>query len=180
MSDTHGSHNDGLHLIKCQCNRNPLYLQSLRSPCSDGCGCGSTTGYCKAKSIVGPGAMSAVIDDANELTYFYGNIVHENYHVPEEECTPYFTVPTTSDTYVNKALVWAHESYEGVYSGDNITLGKKPSSDWPVLVFRNGIKQREGQDYEYTLTDKVLHFNFDPLLATDWVEVYYRYKPEDQ
>lgn len=180
MSDIHGSHNTGLHEMTCQCNRNTLYLQSLRSPCGNDCGCGSTTGYCRSNSILGPGAMSAVIDDANEVTYFYGNIVHENFHVPEEECTPFFIVPTTSDTYVNRNLVWSHEQYEGVFSGNNITLEKLPSTDWPVLVFRNGLKQREGQEYEYTLTDRVLHFNFDPLVATDWVEVYYRYAPGDQ
>lgn len=175
MSDLYGSHNDSLHEMKCQCNRNVLYLQSLRSPCGES-DCIVNT----KRTIYGPGAMTAVIDDANELTYFYGNIVHENYHVPEEECTPYFTVPTTADTYVDKQLVWSHENYEGVFSGDNITLDFKPSSDWPVLVFRNGLKQRAGQELEYTLTDKVLHFNFDPLLATDWVEVYYRYKPGEQ
>ena len=180
MSNIHGTHNDGLHLMECQCNRNALYLQSLRSPCSDGCSCGSTTGYCKATSLIGPGAMTAVIDDANEVTYFYGNIVHENYHAPEEECTPYFVVPTLYETYVGKQLAQGHEVFEGEFPENNITLDKKPSQDWPVFVFRNGLKQREGQEFEYSLTDKVLHFNFSPLVESDWVEVYYRYTPGDQ
>lgn len=209
-------HFTDLHLMKCQCNDNKLYMQSLRSPCGPSCespctgiinkrdgGCGLTCNgpcngtcestkrpiagkgmtcdtKCKGRPLFGPGPMTAVIDDANELTYFYGNILHENYHVPEEECQPFFTVPTTSDTYVNKSLVWGHEYFEGEYSGDNIELEKIPSGLWPVLVFRNGLKQREGANYEYSLSGRTIHFNFDSLQETDHVEVYYRYLPGEQ
>lgn len=225
-------HFTDLHLMKCQCNDNKLYMQSLRSPCGPncespctgiinkrdggcgltcngpcngtcgsskgptagkGCGCsgkskcGNKCGFnckcapsCKGTSLFGPGPMTAVIDDANELTYFYGNILHENYHVPEEECQPFFTVPTTSDTYANKSLSWGHEHFAGVYPNDNIELSCIPSCLWPTMVFRNGLKQREGEEFEYSLDGRIIHFNFDPLQETDQVEVYYRYLPGEQ
>lgn len=171
MSNTIGTHNDALHIMECQCNKTPVWMQSLRSPC--GPKCSNKAG--SIKSAIAAGLQVAVIDDANEVAYIYGNVLHENYHVPEELCLPYFTVEATAETFRNRNLLWGHELFEGEYSGDNITLAQKPDSAWPVMVFRNGLKQRAGQDYEYTLTDKVIHFNFDPLVETDYVEVYYRY-----
>lgn len=169
------SHNPTGNPIPCEHNKAPIWLQSLRNSCGGTCG---ANGTCSTTQMIGSGLTTAVIDDANEVTYIYGSIVHENYHVPEELCSPYFTVPTTVDTYRNRNYLQGHELFEGEYSGDNITLQHIPDAGWPVMVFRNGLKQREGQDYEYTLTDAVIHFNFSPLLATDYVEVYYRYIEE--
>ena len=173
MSNIHGTHNDGLHLMECQCNRNALYLQSLRSPCSDGCGCGSTTGYCKATSLIGPGAMTAVIDDANEITYIYGNIIHENYHMPLGECQPFIVLPTNLETY--RTLVFKTEMFDGVMLNDKIILAEVPSADWPVMVFRNGLKMREGQENDYVITGKEITFTFNPTVSTDRFEIIYRY-----
>lgn len=165
--------------IPCAHNKAPIWMQSLRSVCDAGCPSysGGTCG-CSSKRMVGSGLTTAVIDDANEVAYIYGSIVHENYHVPEEVCSSYFTVPTTVDTYKNRNYLQGHELFEGEFSGDNIALAKTPDSGWPVMVFRNGLKQRQGQEYEYTLTNNVVHFNFDPLVNTDYVEVYYRYIEE--
>ena len=170
MGNNTGTHNDSNHTMPCQCNRNTLWLQSLRSPCGPNCSTSTST-----KSLIGPGLTTAVIDDANEVAYIYGNILHENYHVPEDLCLPYFTVSATAETFRNRNYLWGHELFEGVYSGDNIVLQEKPDVGWPTFVFRNGLKQREGQEYEYTLTDRTIHFNFHPLEATDFVEVHYRY-----
>jgi hypothetical protein len=46
------------------------------------------------------------------------------------------------------------------------------------MVFLNGVKQREGNEYDYTVNENVVHFNFYQLLPTDRVEVIYEYGAE--
>lgn len=171
MSNSNPTHNLALHTMECQCNKTPVWMQSLRSPCGPKCSNKTDS----IKTSIADGLQVAVIDDANEVAYIYGNVLHENYHVPEELCLPYFTVEATAETFRNRNFLQGHEMFEGEYSGNNLVLQNKPDAGWPVMVFRNGLKQREGQEYEYSLTDKVIHFNFDTLVASDWVEVYYRY-----
>ena len=46
------------------------------------------------------------------------------------------------------------------------------------MVFLNGLKQRQGGEYDFIVEDNKIHFNFYDLLATDTVEVMYEYLVE--
>ena len=133
-----------------------------------GCGCGCHRGH-------NHGAICAVVvDDANDIVYLYGDVQHENYHVPGADCAAYAAVKTAGFEVPTRRE--ADEYWEGEQDDNNIRLGHKPLRDNTFLVFLNGVKQREGAEYDYVLTDNVLHFNFHELLETDRVEVLYTYK----
>lgn len=119
------------------------------------------------------GISTAVVDDANEVTYFYGNVQHENFHVPDGECQPYVVVPTNWDTY--RQLLPTTEVYEGEFADNTIELEHVPSDARHMFVFLNGVHQDEGQEYDYLLTGKSLHFMTHTLIPTDRVTVKYHY-----
>lgn len=197
MSDLH----DNYHKITCEHNDNKIHMSSLRFPCydcscgeancrcsekhyyenyhnhkpahSDSCNGGSNCG-CKRVTTEFPG-NTIVIDDANEVSFFYGNVVHENYHQPENVCSPFVAVPTNMVTYTGNNYPQGHEVFDGVASNNSITLKNAPDLSWPVMVFKNGLKQIEGDERDYTLAGKEISFKFHELQPTDVVEVYYRY-----
>lgn len=140
------------------------------------CHCGKHGGPgCKCKRPKG-GVCSVVVDDANNRVYLYGNIVHENYHVPGGECVAYVAVESAG---FHATARQKDELFEGVQDNNNIRLAETPIRDNTFLVFLNGVKQREGNEYDYVFTaDNVLHFNFHNLLDTDKVEVLYTYGGE--
>lgn len=120
------------------------------------------------------GVSTAVIDDANELTYFYGNIQHENFHVPSAECQPYVVVPTNWQTY--NQLKANTEVFEGEFVDNTILLDKTPVRIRHIFVFLNGVHLDEGQEYDYLLTGNSLKLLQHTLLPTDRVTIKYHYE----
>lgn len=177
---------DNFHEIVCEHNDNKTHMQSLTFPCGD-CQCAGAHAECKCKDGVngkgcGCGNITStfagntiVIDDANEISYLYGNVVHENHHKPETVCSPFVAVPTNISTYTKNNYPQGHEVFDGVASDNSITLAHTPDTGWPVIVFKNGLKQVEGDARDYTLKDNEIHFKFYELQPADVVEVYYRY-----
>lgn len=137
------------------------------------CHCGKHGGPgCKCKKPVG-GICAAVVDDANNRVYLYGNVVHENYHTPGHNCLAYVAVESAGFTATS---LQKDEFFEGVQDNNNIRLEETPIRDNTFLVFLNGVKQREGNEYDYVFeAENVIHFNFHELLDTDKVEVLYTY-----
>lgn len=133
-----------------------------------GCGCG-----CHRKHNHGA-VCSVVVDDANDIVYLYGDIQHENYHVPGADCVAYAAVKTAGFEVPTRRE--ADEYWEGEQDGNNIRLSHTPLHDNTFMVFLNGVKQREGAEYDFVLTDNVIHFNFYELLEKDRIEVLYTYK----
>ena len=135
------------------------------------CMCGKKGGKgCTCKG--GPkGLCAAVVDDLNNRVYLYGNIVHENNHVPGGNCIPYVAVESAGFSATARQK---DEFFEGVQDNNNIRLSETPVRDNTFLVFLNGVKQREGNEQDYVFADdNVIHFNFYDLLDTDVVEVMY-------
>lgn len=135
---------------------------------------GNTCGCAKKESA---GICTAVVDDANEVIYLYGNVMHENYHVPGNQCIPYTVVPSAG--FARSGRKYSDEYFTGVQDHNEITLPHAPIVDNTFLVFLNGVKQRAGEEYDYTIVNgDTLHFNFYELLDTDTVEVMYTYGDE--
>lgn len=132
--------------------------------CGHSHGCGSNCG------------TTIVVDDANDVLYIYGNIIHENYHVPTNECTAW--TAAASAGFNAKSLQDADEYFEGVQDQNTVTIKHNPQKDNSFLVFLNGVKQREGEEQDYVLNGRDIHFNFYELLETDLVEVMYKYGTE--
>ena len=134
-----------------------------------GCGCGCH----KQKG----GICAAVVDDANNRIYLYGNIVHENYHVPGGNCLAYAAVESAGFTAPSR--IDEDEIFEGEQDNNNIRLTHAPLRDNTLLVFLNGVKQREGSENDYVIeNDNVIHFNFYEILPTDVIEVMYTHGNE--
>lgn len=128
---------------------------------------------CAGKDGCG-GICQAVVDDANGVVYLYGNVTHENYHVPGGNCIAYTGV-TTAGTHP-RGRVGADELWEGEQDGNNITLTHEPLRDNTLFVFLNGVKQVYGPEADYVIEGRKIHFNFYDLLPTDRVEVMYEYE----
>lgn len=171
--------------MSCQC---PPYTKSACRQCASAvrntkvktCGCTvrSTCSSCSGKPVVKEisrvsGITTAVVDDANELTYLYGNVQHENYHNPTEECQPYVVVPANWQTY--SQLVANTEVFEGEYPNNTLILEEEPSRVRHISVYLNGVHQDEGQDFDYLLDGKDLEFRTHVLLPQDRVTVKYFY-----
>lgn len=146
----------------CHCDKNKINTTENKD-----CGC---TG--KIDQFAG---NTVVIDDANETVYLYGNVYHENYHNASTVCSPFVALPADVLTFTRNDYPQHREVFDGVQSDDSITLSHTPDTSWPVLVFKNGLKQVEGDSRDYTLSGKELQFKFEQLEASDVVEVYYRY-----
>ena len=125
------------------------------------------------------GLCSVVVDDANNTVYIYGqpgSVLHENYHVPGSDCLTYASITASSNSAPK--IMQVDEFFEGEHSGNNISLQHTPSNTTKMLVFLNGLKQRNGSEYDYTINGNIIHFNTYNLLATDVVEVMYEYGVE--
>ena len=135
----------------------------------NGCHCG-----CHHKKSA---VCQVVVDDANNRVYLYGDgIVHENYHIPGADCVAHVAVESAG---FHATALQADEFFDGEQDNNNIRLANDPIKDNTFLVFLNGMKQREGAEYDYVVTDNVIHFNFHELLPTDRVEVMYTYGGRD-
>lgn len=136
--------------------------------------CDPCNGNLAYKNIsCGDGISAAVIDDASEKTYLYGNIIHENYHVPERECLPFISIPTNMETY--ERLNIATETFEGTFADNSILLEGEPCKDRHMFVFLNGLHQDEGQEYDYLLDGNKITFTHRNLTSGDRVTVKYNY-----
>lgn len=135
----------------------------------EGCGCG----HDEHGHNHGCGLCMAVVDDANDRVYIYGNIVHENYHVPGNQCIAWTGVASAGFGAVGR--IRADEFFEGEQDNNTVRLAHTPTVDGDMFVFLNGIKQREGNENDYVVNGNTLHFNFYNLLDTDLVEVIYYY-----
>lgn len=133
------------------------------------CG-GCKKGMCYAPK---PGICEAVVDDAAGVVYLYGNVKHEDYHVPEQNCIAYTGVPSAGFPYTGS--IKADEVFEGEQDNNNIVVAHLPIKD-SVEIYLNGLKQIEGTERDFQkIADNTFHFNFYNLLPTDVVEVVYRY-----
>lgn len=131
-------------------------------------GCGHEHGHCGCG-----GLCMAVVDDANDRIYLYGNIIHENYHVPGNNCLSW--TAAASAGFEAAGRIHADEWFEGEQDNNTVRLEHEPANDKLMLVFLNGVKQREGNEYDYVLEGNKVHFNFYELLPSDRVEVMYDY-----
>ena len=123
------------------------------------------------------GVCQVVVDDANDRVYIYGNVVHENYHVPGGNCIAYAAVESAGFTAPGRLC--NDEVFNGEQDLNEITLEHTPLQDNTFLVFLNGVKQVAGGENDYTITGATIHFNFYQLLPTDRVEVMYTYASEE-
>ena len=140
------------------------------------CTCGKHGGPgCTCKKHAG--VCQVVVDDANDRVYLYGNVVHENYHVPGGDCIAYAAVESAGFTAPGR--LDADEIFDGEQDLNEITLEHVPLLDNTFLVFLNGVKQVAGEENDYTVSGDTVHFNFYQLLPTDRVEVMYTYGGEE-
>lgn len=130
------------------------------------CPCGSNACTCGHEHA--GGICSAVVDDASGKVYLYGNVVHENYHVPGNACVAYTAVESAGFTADGRL------GADEVFTTADITLAHIPFKDNSLLVFKNGLKLI--QDTDYTLDEKNIHIN--GFVSTDRVEVMYEYGAE--
>ena len=149
-------------------------VKSIAHPCPV---CKKKACECKKDCHKAPaGICAAVVDDANGVVYLYGEIFHENYHVPGNNCMAFTGVESAG--FGRNGRLGADEWFDGEQDNNNVGLAHTPFKDNSLLVFLNGIKQREGNEYDYTINENVVHFNFYQLLPTDRVEVMYEYGAE--
>lgn len=150
-------------------------VKAIAHPCPV-CKKGLGKCQCSNKSCANMGICQAVVDDANGKVYLYGNVVHENYHVPGGACIAYTAVEGAG--FVAEGRFGADELFVGEQDNNNVTLTHTPLVDNSFLVFLNGVKQVEGAENDYTVNGRLIHFNFYQLLPTDRVEVMYEYGAE--
>ena len=150
-------------------------VKAIAHPCPV---CKKKTCCCKKNPGCMPpmGICTAVVDDANGKVYLYGNVIHENYHVPGNACIAYTAVESAG--FETSGRVGADEIFEGEQDNNNVTLEHEPLRDNSLLVFLNGVKQVEGPENDYTVDGQKIHFNFYEILPTDRVEVMYEYGAE--
>lgn len=173
MSHLH-NHNDHHHAPYCKHSYIGAPVKAVVHACEycghhgkhEGCDCG-----CHKHG--GDGVCSVVVDDANNRIYLYGNIVHENYHVPGGQCVAYAAVESAGFTAPSR--LGKDEFFEGVQDQNIITLEQEPIVDNTLMVFLNGLKQKEGAENDYTVNGRYIHFNFYELLPTDRIEVMYTF-----
>lgn len=145
-------------------------------PCTCGGGKACSCGGKGCNKCAPKGICTAVVDDANNTVYLYGNIMHENYHVPGNQCIAWTGV--TSAGFKASGRRHEDEFFEGEQDENTVRLKYDPINDGGIMVFLNGVKQREGNEYDYIINGNSIHFNFYELLETDTVEVMYDYGAE--
>lgn len=152
-------------------------VKAIAHPCPV-CKKGPGKCHCKHKGCAPApmGICTAVVDDANGKVYLYGNIVHENYHVPGNQCVAYTAV--NSGGFELDGRRAEDEVFDGEQENNTVTLLHTPLIDNSFLVFLNGVKQVAGAERDYTVEDNKVHFNFYEILPTDRVEVMYEYGAE--
>lgn len=153
-------------------------VKAIAHPCPV---CKKGPGACKCKhggkcGMPPMGVCQVVVDDVNNKVYLYGNVIHENYHVPGNACIAYTAVESAG--FEANGRLGADEVYEGEQDGNNVTIEHEPILDNSFLVFLNGVKQIAGAERDYVVEGKKIHFNFYELLPTDRVEVMYEYGAE--
>ena len=151
-------------------------VKAIAHPCPV-CKKGPGACKCKHKGCGAPaGICQAVVDDANGVVYLYGNVVFENYHVPGNACIAYTGVASAG--FKANGRLGADEFFDGEQANNTVGLAHVPFKDNSLLVFLNGVKQREGNEYDYTVNENAIHFNFYEILPTDRIEVMYEYGAE--
>lgn len=151
-------------------------VKAIAHPCPV-CKKGPGKCHCKNKCAVPPmGICQAVVDDANGVVYLYGNVVFENYHVPGNQCVAFTGVESAG--FRRDGRLGADEFFEGEQANNTVGLAHTPFKDNSLLVFLNGVKQREGNENDYTINENAIHFNFHEILPTDRIEVMYEYGAE--
>ena len=152
-------------------------VKAIAHPCPV-CKKGPGKCHCKHKGCPVPpmGICQAVVDDANNKVYLYGNVTHENYHVPGNACIAFTAVQAGG--FALDGRLGADELFVGEQDNNNVTLSHDPLMDNSFFVFLNGVKQVEGPENDYTVNGRLIHFNFYQLLPTDRVEVMYEYGAE--
>ena len=151
-------------------------VKAIAHPCPV-CKKGPGKCQCKHKGCHMPmGICTAVVDDASGKVYLYGNVIHENYHVPGNACIAYTAVESAGFEVSGRR--GADEVFVGEQDQNNVTISHEPIRDNSFLVFLNGVKQVEGPENDYTVDGQKIHFNFYQLLPTDRVEVMYEYGAE--
>ncbi len=152
-------------------------VKAIAHPCPV-CKKGPGKCHCKHKNCHVPpmGLCQAVVDDANGKVYLYGNIVHEDYHVPGGACIAYTAV--NSGGFELDGRMAADEIFEGEQDNQTVILAHTPVIDNSFLVFLNGVKQIVGVENDYTVDGNRIHFNFYEILPTDRIEVMYEYGAE--
>lgn len=150
-------------------------VKAIAHPCPV---CKKKACCCKKKPGCMPpmGICTAVVDDASGKVYLYGNVIHENYHVPGNACIAYTAVESAG--FETSGRRGADEIFVGEQDQNNVTISHAPLMDNSFLVFLNGVKQVEGPENDYTVDGQKIHFNFYQLLPTDRVEVMYEYGAE--
>lgn len=160
----------------CALCRDPRCPGANGKPCTHGHH-GHECAHCGGKGCEhcghGTGLCMAVVDDANNRVYLYGHIVHENYHVPGNQCIAWTGVESAGFTHVGRMN--GDEWFEGEQDNNTVRLKECPVMDGSLMVFLNGVKQREGNEHDYIINGNEIHFNFYDLLPTDVVEVMYAY-----
>lgn len=163
--------------IPCEHNHpETFHMQSLGFPCNDAkcrCRCNDCDKRPTKEISRMCGLSTAVVDDPNEVTYIYGNIIYEPYHVPQAECSPYLALPTNMSTFRN--LVWDKFIGTGPFINNQVALTYTPSPTWPEEVYVNGVMQVPGDTHDYTLAGNTITFA-QTLGQTDTVYVKYRYE----
>lgn len=136
----------------------------------NGCNHCGKSGSCNSQKNV---ICEAVVDDAAGVVYLYGNVKHEDYHVPEQNCIAFTGVVSAGFPY--NGTVKKVELFEGEQDNNDIVLSHVPVKD-SVEVYLNGLRQIEGTERDFqSLSDTRLHFNFYSLIESDVVEVIYKY-----
>lgn len=163
-------------------------VKSIAHPCPV---CKEKAGECKCKDgachMPTPGLCQAVIDDANNLVYLYGNVVHENYHVPGNDCVAYVAVNSGD---ANKKIIFTEELYGSldldVTDPDNpkLTLQHTPAKNGVFLIFSPNsndplsLPSYHVDPRKYTVDGNVVTFHEQFFTHVSAIAVAYQYGEE--
>ena len=98
-------------------------VKAIAHPCPV---CKKKACCCKKKPGCMPpmGICTAVVDDASGKVYLYGNVIHENYHVPGNACIAYTAVESAG--FAADGRLGADELFIGEQDQNNVTLSHDP------------------------------------------------------
>ena len=176
-----GFHNVAIEHTDSLCQKG-CFRQSVNFPCCDRCHrepsrCICRGGPAKVINRVA-GLTTAVVDDANQTVYIYGNIIHEDHHLPSDcSCQPFIKLPAELLTDYTQ-IRWIEENFSGEFMDNSIIIKFDPILERPFFVFLNGLKQTMGQEDDYVLKSKTIRFNIAELADGDKVSICYYYRAE--
>ena len=127
---------------------------------------------CVDGKLKGKGICAAVVDDVNGKVYLYGNVVHENYHVPGSECFTFTAVESAG--FETSGRIGNDEVFTGVQVNNSVILAHLPLIDHSFFVFLNGLKQIPTRDY--SVNGQTVTFTSATLGENDVVEIMYEYE----